>query len=57
LLNANVSREMLVNVLVVQVQSTLLGASVKAEELKNHNRIFDLLVVGVYEFGNDNAKW
>jgi len=33
LLNANVSREMLINILIVQVQSALLVASIKAKEL------------------------
>jgi hypothetical protein len=57
LLNADVSGEMLVNILVVQVQSTLLGASIKAKELKNQNGVFHILIAGFNEFLNDNAKW
>lgn len=57
LLNANVSREMLINILIVQVQSALLVASIKAKELQNQNRIFHILIIGFYEFLNNNSKW
>ena len=48
---------MLVNILVVQVQSTLLGASIKAKELKNQDGVAHILIAGFNEFLNDNAKW
>jgi hypothetical protein len=55
LLNANIPHEMLIDVLLVQVQSALLVASIEAKELKNQNRILDILIIGIDEFLNDNS--